>query len=665
MPTSLSSFATAVQTLVDGSSGYTAYTYETLAHGSTDVQLATLTSGAPYTIYTDCSGWVNYALSSVAPLHQAVLAAERLDAIFNPGNVTAYNGAQVTINEAAQPWARADVLSYFFNANNGLAVGGSGFTSVTDFSTLQAGDIIAYATGIYTDPSNAYAPTDPTLGATSDTGHTMIVTSAPVAVPLADWGYYGSTNPTPGVANAGLDPTTTAVYAVSVVDSSNIAHFANIPGFTEPQADTRSYGAVQANPPNLPNTVPQNQLQVGGLGAGTIWFAVNSSGAIQFRFDVGDPWFPNTSGASGAANAVSISVGRMTNSINLSGSMLQNNRLVVNTLPNAAPVLQGTTYDTQSETLTGGGGLWVQGGGSLKLGGGNSFTGGIVLNGATVELSAAASAGTGITTFNTGAVSTLKIDVQAALPGTAITNIAYQDQIDLGYLTWHSGTTAVLSGNTLTVTSNGVSTQVQLSSLASGVTGFTTGNDGSNGTLVTVACFAAGTLIETDAGPRLVEDLRAGDQVMAHFAGGAVPLRWIGHRHFDLQAPATPANVHPIRVRAGSFGAGLPYRDLVLSPEHAVFVNGVLIPIRHLVDGHDIATFDAAEIQYFHLLLDRHDIVSANGLACESLLEVDDPASFANAAEAPDSLVFLHPCAPRITQGEALEHVRRRLTARV
>ena len=109
----LAAFAPAVKTLVDTTPGSTDNLPETAPHGGTDTPGATLTRTATPSIYTDTSGWVDFARASVAPIHGAVAAAEQTDGIFNVGQVVAY-GSPVVINEAAQPWARADVLSYAF-----------------------------------------------------------------------------------------------------------------------------------------------------------------------------------------------------------------------------------------------------------------------------------------------------------------------------------------------------------------------------------------------------------------------------------------------------------------------------------------------------------------------------------------------------------------------
>ena len=171
--------------------------------------------------------------------------------------------------------------------------------------------------------------------------------------------------------------------------------------------------------------------------------------------------------------------------------------------------------------------------------------------------------------------------------------------------------------------------------------------DGEGGTLIT-ACFAAGTLILTPSGGRSVEDLCAGDLVVTA-SGRIAALRWAGRRRIDLRRHASAVDVAPIRVRAGAFGHGLPLRDLVLSPDHAVLVDGVLIPIRHLANGVSIAAEQRPEVTYFHLELDRHDALLAEGLACESYLDTGNRAAFED-APAP----LLHPDFAPARQAEAM-----------
>jgi hypothetical protein len=135
-----------------------------------------------------------------------------------------------------------------------------------------------------------------------------------------------------------------------------------------------------------------------------------------------------------------------------------------------------------------------------------------------------------------------------------------------------------------------------------------------------VPCFAAGTRIATPCGGVAVEDLREGDLVLT-LSGTAQPVCWAGHTAVHAAAASQPARVMPVRVTAGSFGAGLPVRDLVLSPEHAVFAGGALVPVHCLVNGTTIRQETVDAISYYHIELPRHDVLFAEGLPAESYLD--------------------------------------------
>ncbi len=141
-----------------------------------------------------------------------------------------------------------------------------------------------------------------------------------------------------------------------------------------------------------------------------------------------------------------------------------------------------------------------------------------------------------------------------------------------------------------------------------------------------VACFAGGTRILTPAGPRAVEMLVVGDQVVT--AGGRIAcVRWAGHRRLDLRYHWQG---HPVRVRAGAFAEGVPWADILLSPDHAVLAHGRLVPVRHLINGLSVVAERRDAVTYFHLELDRHDLLLAEGLACESYLDTGNRAVFEN-----------------------------------
>ena len=144
-------------------------------------------------------------------------------------------------------------------------------------------------------------------------------------------------------------------------------------------------------------------------------------------------------------------------------------------------------------------------------------------------------------------------------------------------------------------------------------------------------CYAAGTRILTARGEVRVEDLAVGEKVQTRFAG-LTPIKWIGHRRIDCRRHPDPQQVWPVRVAAGAFGPDQPSRDLCLSPDHAVAVDGALIPIRLLVNGASIRQETGVpQVDYFHIELDRHDLLLADGLPAESYLDTGNRGMFANA----------------------------------
>ncbi|MGR3713168.1 MAG: Hint domain-containing protein [Shimia sp.] len=141
-------------------------------------------------------------------------------------------------------------------------------------------------------------------------------------------------------------------------------------------------------------------------------------------------------------------------------------------------------------------------------------------------------------------------------------------------------------------------------------------------------CFVAGTMITTTTGPRAVESLQIGDMILTR-DGGVQPIRWIGHSTVDTTRGDDPAALRPVRIRAGTFGKGVPDRDLLVSPMHRILLDNaqadllfgtseVLCAARHLVNGREITQDPASVVTYVHLFFDCHQIVTGNGLPSES-----------------------------------------------
>ena len=171
-----------------------------------------------------------------------------------------------------------------------------------------------------------------------------------------------------------------------------------------------------------------------------------------------------------------------------------------------------------------------------------------------------------------------------------------------------------------------------------------TKSDGAAGTEVflSTVCYARGTMIRTSDGELPIETLRSGMQVITLVDGRTVPrtVKWLGHRRISLASHPRPETVAPIRIERDAFAAGMPHRDLLVSPDHAIFVDGMLICARQLVNGTTIRQeLDNRAIHYYHVELDEHAILLAEGLPAETYLDTGNSGFFANSG-AP---LVLHP----------------------
>ncbi|MDR3538668.1 MAG: Hint domain-containing protein [Acetobacteraceae bacterium] len=364
-------------------------------------------------------------------------------------------------------------------------------------------------------------------------------------------------------------------------------------------------------------------------------------------------------------------------------------------------VLQGRDYTT-TNTLT-------IAGGRLNLQGGTVTTAGITIaSGGTIDGEVTGSAtivgpvtndttmvsvdsglvltgtldGTGIVTFGTGAATlevgavgagqtidmlgsdTLKLDTPAAFFGTISATIG--DTIDLGGIV-ADGATVVGSDLVITNAGSTVATLHMAGSYAGDAFNVGSITGGSGISIAAAVCYARGTRIMTPDGEVPIEQLQPGQEVVTA-SGETAPVVWIGHRSVDLTRHPEPDLAQPVRIKAGAFGNSLPRRDLVVSPAHAIFDEGVLIPARFLVNGRNVVQEDVARVEYFHVELQRHDVVLAEGLPAESYLENNDRNRFENSGGA----VALHPdfaswnwdgraCADLVVTGPAFEAVQAKL----
>ncbi|MDG1431539.1 MAG: Hint domain-containing protein, partial [Paracoccaceae bacterium] len=151
----------------------------------------------------------------------------------------------------------------------------------------------------------------------------------------------------------------------------------------------------------------------------------------------------------------------------------------------------------------------------------------------------------------------------------------------------------------------------------------------------TPVCFAQGTLIATPNGEVPVEDLTAGDLILTA-SGASIALEWIANSHFSLPEILMNRRVSPVCIRKGSLGPNRPHSDLWVSPQHRVVLKGwnvelalgepeVLVAAKHIVDEPNAPSSRWENgVDYYHLLLDHHDIVLSNGVESESMLIGDE-----------------------------------------
>lgn len=156
-------------------------------------------------------------------------------------------------------------------------------------------------------------------------------------------------------------------------------------------------------------------------------------------------------------------------------------------------------------------------------------------------------------------------------------------------------------------------------------------NDGNPISFAEAMCFGAGTLIATPEGARAVEDLAIGDLILTA-DGNVVPVKWMG-RQTVLPAFA-PIRTRPVLISAGALGDGLPLRDLMVTADHGMIIDGLVVNASALVNGTTIRYRTAAELQsaevFYHIETDGHEVILAEGAASETFIDYAGRKAFDN-----------------------------------
>ncbi len=282
---------------------------------------------------------------------------------------------------------------------------------------------------------------------------------------------------------------------------------------------------------------------------------------------------------------------------------------------------------------------------SKSISGSNSYT---LLNGASMTVTGNL-ASSGHILFGQLSSNILILDSPPSKFGASITGFSPGDAIDIRSLSYSNTNNVSWHNSSLTVYDGSGQTLIEFLNM-NNPGSVSLASDGSGGTKIlpnlvsspitngatsvtnSFTCYLAGTRIEPDSGEKAIELLSVGDLIACLVDGKIIhrPITWIGSRRLDKSFVAQ-TGIYPIRIVANAFSKGVPRRDLLITPEHCIFIEGCLIPVRMLENGASIyvdRTVDA--FRFYHIELDSHEIVFAEGLPAESYLDTGNRAGFSH-----------------------------------
>lgn len=429
--------------------------------------------------------------------------------------------------------------------------------------------------------------------------------------------------------------------AVSLVNHGTLSNYAGVTLYAGTTLDNEASFTV-------------NQLTSYGtvVTGGTTRVQGNATIGASGVLEIGQGGSVSVSNTLTVAGTLSIAQG---GSLSISGTIDVSGSLTV-----AGTLQMSTALIGSGSVIVDGGAVQSIGGGPANIAASNlAFT---ITNGGTLSVTAPP-AGTSIAfgAVSAGQSNTLVIPSYVTSFSAPVTNFGYGSIIQSGNTSSSGTVTRNAGGGDYTVVVGNVTLDhVQLASNVSAAA-----LTFSNGAVA--ACYLSGTRIATPDGERPIEALAIGDLVLTA-AGAARPIRWIGRRAYAGRFLAASPQAQPIRIQAGALGPGVPRRDLLVSPQHAMLIDGLLVPAELLLNGRSI-TRDSffTSVEYLHLELDSHDVLLAEGAPSESFVDCDSRLIFHNAAEYaalyPDAEpVTWQFCAPRVhPASEALAAIRARL----
>ena len=140
-----------------------------------------------------------------------------------------------------------------------------------------------------------------------------------------------------------------------------------------------------------------------------------------------------------------------------------------------------------------------------------------------------------------------------------------------------------------------------------------------------IVCFTRDTRLLTLRGHVPIARLRPGDALIT-LDHGPREVRWVGGRFVPL-----PGRHAPIRIAAGALGEGGPAYALMVSPQHRILLRNkiaqrmfgrseVFVAVKALLGLPGVTQLPGnAPLTYWHVALEAHEIVLANGAWAETL----------------------------------------------
>lgn len=216
-------------------------------------------------------------------------------------------------------------------------------------------------------------------------------------------------------------------------------------------------------------------------------------------------------------------------------------------------------------------------------------------------------------------------------PSTDRTKIG--DGIDaLGFLSL--GRTTTLQGDPFNLRVNGTAKRDFLGNITGYGYNFTRNNGHDDGRGGVITCYLPGSMVRTDTGTVAVETLAVGDSVQVFTAEGRSQglrrVTWVGQGHVSVR-PELPDDEAgwPVCIRRNALADNVPQKDMFVTAEHCLLLDGHFIPVRMLVNGSSIF-YDRSltEYDYWHFEVEPHAIVEVDGALTESYLETGNRHGF-------------------------------------